>query len=309
MRHLYFFYFFITIIFGSIVLSIAVVLYAKTKERLIRQYLGFYAAFTLVVFCNTSASYISANLPAINPTLLGVLAYIGEISMYVLMFTIPVLMHALCDVPRASFRNAVVGGIALLTFFGFNVFEYVISVPGIKRIGPYIGETIFLAVILYTVLIGFRHLRRLPDGDRKQAARKYLLLHALFFPGIFSDMAISRDVIPLEFFPILYCCMGAVFTHHFLTRYFHPMPAAEHMTPSEDIFAKHNISPREQEIVNLVLQGCSNQKIAEALFISLHTVKSHLRNIYQKFEVSSRYELIALFQNPSVNTRTEHHSE
>ena len=59
----------------------------------------------------------------------------------------------------------------------------------------------------------------------------------------------------------------------------------------------------------LVLKGYSNQKIAETLFISLHTVKSHLRNIYPKFEVNSRYELITLFQNPSGLLNSENESE
>jgi ATP/maltotriose-dependent transcriptional regulator MalT len=67
--------------------------------------------------------------------------------------------------------------------------------------------------------------------------------------------------------------------------------------PAEEIFRQYQISPREQEVTELILQGYSNTKIAETLFISLHTAKKHVRNIYAKFGVNSRYKLITFFKN------------
>lgn len=52
------------------------------------------------------------------------------------------------------------------------------------------------------------------------------------------------------------------------------------------------LSKREQEVVQLVLQGQSNKQIAFSLAISVRTVEFHLKNIYTKFQVSSRIELI-----------------
>ncbi len=64
----------------------------------------------------------------------------------------------------------------------------------------------------------------------------------------------------------------------------------------EEIFAKHNISHREQEILHLVIQGKSNREMENELFISLPTVKRHLANIYEKIGVSSRLQLINFLQ-------------
>lgn len=50
------------------------------------------------------------------------------------------------------------------------------------------------------------------------------------------------------------------------------------------------LTPREQEVLNLVAEGATDQEIAEALSISLHTAKSHMRNILTKLHVSSRHE-------------------
>ena len=53
------------------------------------------------------------------------------------------------------------------------------------------------------------------------------------------------------------------------------------------------LTAREQEVLQLILSGKSNREIAQALFISENTVKTHARNIYSKYDVSSRAELIS----------------
>ncbi len=55
-----------------------------------------------------------------------------------------------------------------------------------------------------------------------------------------------------------------------------------------------NLTLREQEVLALVAKGLSDKEIAERLTISLYTVKSHLRNILSKLQVSSRREAARL---------------
>ena len=52
------------------------------------------------------------------------------------------------------------------------------------------------------------------------------------------------------------------------------------------------LSKRQQQVVELLLQGNSNKQIALELGISESTVEFHLRNIYVKLQVSSRTEAI-----------------
>lgn len=52
------------------------------------------------------------------------------------------------------------------------------------------------------------------------------------------------------------------------------------------------LSKREKEVLKLVLQGKSNKQIALSLNITVRTVEFHLKNVYAKFQVSSRIELI-----------------
>lgn len=47
---------------------------------------------------------------------------------------------------------------------------------------------------------------------------------------------------------------------------------------------------REQEILTLIARGASNQEIADTLYLSLHTVKSHVKNILEKLNAESRHQ-------------------
>lgn len=51
---------------------------------------------------------------------------------------------------------------------------------------------------------------------------------------------------------------------------------------------QENLSRREQEVLELLSQGCANKEIADKLSISIDTVTWHLRHIYGKLHVRSR---------------------
>src|SRR5689334_18128889 len=57
------------------------------------------------------------------------------------------------------------------------------------------------------------------------------------------------------------------------------------------------LSRREKEVVELLLQGKSNKLIALSLGVSVRTVEFHLKNVYAKFQVSSRIQLILKLVN------------
>ena len=60
---------------------------------------------------------------------------------------------------------------------------------------------------------------------------------------------------------------------------------------------KFGLTSREKDILKLIKNGYSNEKISNELSISLSTVKKHIYNLYNKTFVSSRSQLISLFMN------------
>jgi RNA polymerase sigma factor (sigma-70 family) len=55
------------------------------------------------------------------------------------------------------------------------------------------------------------------------------------------------------------------------------------------------LSPREREILDLLAKGYRYKEIADALAISFETVRSHLKNIYEKLHVHSRTEAVVKY--------------
>ena len=57
------------------------------------------------------------------------------------------------------------------------------------------------------------------------------------------------------------------------------------------------MSEREFEILNAIYEGKTNQQMAEAFYLSVNTIKTHIANIYGKLEVTSRTAAIAKLRN------------
>lgn len=59
---------------------------------------------------------------------------------------------------------------------------------------------------------------------------------------------------------------------------------------------KLNLTKRENEIMDCLMAGNSNQNIAQNLDLSITTVKTHLRRMYAKLNASSRLEAVAIYK-------------
>lgn len=61
---------------------------------------------------------------------------------------------------------------------------------------------------------------------------------------------------------------------------------------NEEAMNELGISKRELEVLQLMAEGLSNQEIAERLFVSLNTIKTHTSNLFEKLEVKRRTQAV-----------------
>lgn len=64
----------------------------------------------------------------------------------------------------------------------------------------------------------------------------------------------------------------------------------------DEIVSTFKLSSREKDVLGILIQGKTYKMIAGELFISLDTVKSHVKSIYRKCEVGSKGELLIVLQ-------------
>ncbi len=71
-----------------------------------------------------------------------------------------------------------------------------------------------------------------------------------------------------------------------------PAPPKADFTVNKKALHQSGISKREMDVLQLIAQGCSNQEIANQLFVSLNTVKTHSSNLFLKLDVKRRTQAI-----------------
>jgi DNA-binding CsgD family transcriptional regulator len=72
------------------------------------------------------------------------------------------------------------------------------------------------------------------------------------------------------------------------------VPVAEPFRPNEAKKEELAITPREMEILELIAQGMSNREIAEKLFVSENTVKTHSSRVFDKLGARRRTQAVWL---------------
>ena len=77
-----------------------------------------------------------------------------------------------------------------------------------------------------------------------------------------------------------------------IARYFEKETHANSPVRVQEDMEMPPFTPREHEILLCLAKGCTNKEIAEALFISEKTVKSHLTKIFRKLNVPGRFQAI-----------------
>ena len=301
MKHLYLFYFFTTFSVGIVSLTILALIYLKTRDVLLRYYLYFYSVFTVISMLNVLLFYVRVNSTSINPSIMSTIDYIEVfVSRYVLMFVLLVFVHYLFSVPHAKRKNVIWASVLMFLSLANHSIKFVIAYGKLAAIGRLIENIMQEAVLLYVLISGLYFYNKLEELAKKRFALKFLVLEGLCLLISVNDTILS-ELSWFRFWPLLYWAFSIILTHHFIKQHLPQFHSSASLLPAEEIFQKYRISPREQEVTELILQGYSNTKIAETLFISLHTAKKHVRNIYAKFGVNSRYELITFFKN-TTNT-------
>jgi len=88
--------------------------------------------------------------------------------------------------------------------------------------------------------------------------------------------------------------------------------ATDHSTSPperEPASATHGLTRREVEVLHLIREGCTNREIGERLFISERTARTHVQNILDKLDVSTRAAAAAYAVEHGIVPRRSPESE
>jgi DNA-binding CsgD family transcriptional regulator len=190
-----------------------------------------------------------------------------------------------------------------LIFFiglGWNIATLNTETPALPSVG-----LIYIFIILDVILTGWGLFilllkSQLHTADRSRFQARYAIISLLLlFMKVLAVYLFYVFPLSIPVF-ILFYFLSIVFPLlYFYYNIDHVIGSELDMPDTssyDNLIARYGITRREREIIEQVCSGKSNQEIADALFISLQTVKDHTHRIYLKMDIKSRVQLIKMMQ-------------
>lgn len=287
-------YYVFTFAFGVGTLFTYILTVMKTKSSKLFHILVFYIVFTLSMFFNIYYT-VTESQQGFLIEYRGLIGAIAILTNSLFIFSVPLFAGYIAFVKHQKVRNTIFAILSLLVFIHSLLKTFLIDEVG-GALHAFLTLPLFsfclIIAIAYAILCGLINLKKIVEPEDRALTRNVCIVALLFFPfnivNVFADFIIPVD-------PLLFCSFCVVFISYIFRIYFRDYHISKEEVEAERLEG-YNLSDREREVLDFVLQGYSNQKIADILFISISTVKTHIHNLFKKTGTSNRYELIHLIK-------------
>ncbi|WP_319476750.1 helix-turn-helix transcriptional regulator [Marispirochaeta aestuarii] len=290
MNHMLFIYFLATLSFGFFTLGVTLVSYLRIKSKNLASLLIFQGTCLISVTHLVLRFYFGALLPQKSTVLIPAMDFFEAYIVKLILFLLPPFFFTLqfFKVPKRGlkFRGATVF-IGTLVFLDI-LFERIINdgEGRLEQFGEILVYSLSLAFLILILSTAIRFYRKMGTADK--LARAYIILLSLF-TVIYALRDFLGGSFSLNAFPLF-----SVFLSYLALKFIgQPQHSGrlENIQVEDGWLNRLGISNREREVLRLLIQGRSTREIGDMLCISINTVKTHIRNIYSKFMVRSRWEL------------------
>lgn len=294
-----------------------VFLVKRAYDRLFLKHLFAFLVFNNLINCiNLTSEYGCANLLGFckgygYSVLPGVLGPLARLSQFGILFTLIGIIQGFRGrrVPSAVRAGFALGAAILAgsyVFFGIRVSQghFVHWLFRGQRAVFDAGVYASVALLAWLLAVSLRP----PKNAESRAMRAFALPYLAAYLVFVLTFRLPTDT---QFFPnavMLLIVLG--FPILWLRRWFFPAYAAAGDRDPDTLAVARlcreaDLTPRECEIVGLILRGKSNAEIEQALFISVHTVKNHVTNILLKLGLKNRMQMIGRFHSLQKTLRTD----
>ena len=178
--------------------------------------------------------------------------------------------------------------------------------PSCSRVSsvPEVGGAGLACLLVYGIAVLFRNMGRIQNLRLQEFIRSFSIYASIMValvvvqlcvkaiphsPDIFHEYGVTK---------IAFFLGAAILLFVYGLRYLFMAEVKSVCNLPDHFIKKYGISPRECEIISMIVQGAGNRKIGETLFISALTVKNHIYHIYQKTGVENKIQLLNLINSP-----------
>ena len=291
-------------------------LYRKFQFRFLLNYLYFLTAFFMAGFIDLVGRYLALRLLSGQPE--ETVMLLNHIFIFLMFPFVPWAIYLYVSFIK-DFLQKKISPLWTWAYSAFWAFFFLILVLAAKSflsnqsarfssvMFSVLDWTTFIFYLLISAFLLFKS-KNIKDINRKRTVRFFSVFYLLGFAFTFisSEIGIIPALGQHMFTILLYFSLNLaplLYLRYYLRKY-QPEPYSLQLIPETDlegVCKKYGMSKREKEIIHLMLRAKSNKEITQELFISLHTVKNHIYNIYQKLGVKNRLQLVRLIQTDLQN--------
>lgn len=286
---------------------LCILLQVRAKDRYSRDFLTILVPLFLQMGMNSFVTYASRVLPyrILNGTSYGIFAlaitlFSILLTSYLLFSLSHYLVHLLpVEGKEKKLGSRIINTISLIFFMSSLIFIIAISDGNWITAMNITLDYHFSSGSFIYFIHGFVTLFYIKKAHGREEETLLRGISITFIPMIILfplDMVFFQQ----SSFKLSYICFSifTVNTYYFISRYYFRAyePVPESLRIQKNFFEMNNLSEREEEVSRLLIKGNTNNDIGQTLFISVNTVKSHIKSIYRKLKVSNRIQLIHLIQ-------------
>jgi DNA-binding CsgD family transcriptional regulator len=290
---------------GLVALTSIVVWAVKTRRSSLLFFCLFHGLFTGALILSLFRRYLFTNLPQSSVWIGYFTVAAGTVMEYSALAAAALFFNSFLEVSAEKIRGSILVLLALTA-------TLLVVIPGGVRFDMirgtltfesrfYLATFIYLGVFTYLLVLGYVNLPRI-----RRRGQLLFFLPILIFATIgygetvlsLIDQLQSRVLrISIEDENFFWSSIPFLLYSICLVVYFNVFFSRNEIRVggiSADFLKRYKISERELEVLQLVVQGYSNRRIADDLYISLATVKTHLHNLFLKTGAEGRFALIHL---------------
>ncbi len=284
---------------GIAVVVLSLLAFARFHSVVYRQLAVLFSGALLIVIVDMLKMYDRATIDNFGALIRLLYAFLSFAGFGLFAYSMPAIGFRVCSLPLSGKRKIV----------HFIIVVVVAFIGGWHELSPQpalevASAAALIGVQVYGLLVVLPRLGGIKNPQLLVLMRRFLVLFAIGIAATVADVAASSvfgsraALLSLPLVQLLYFFGAVALLLSFALRYsFVEEEGSTCLLPATFI-SKYGISPRECEIVSLIVRGYSNRMVAETLFISAMTVKNHIYHIYQKTGVENKIQLLNLI-NPA----------
>ncbi len=302
MNHLIIAYTGLLVIIG--ILTLVLLRVAGNCKNYYKPFFFFYMFFTLTIFISFLRFYFLVNISWTDVLLIHGSYGVTVLLNYALIYCGMLTLHRLYIINRVRLERIIIVilGLGALLIISPLSMEYIPELDSISQKNGYFFSILpYLSLLLYILFLALTKINIVKDKTDKifviimGSFTVFGLIDTIIsitniIKNPIKKLDISEETLLISTIPFL------VISIYVIIILLQGITSPKKNQTLDSLINK-GYSPRESELIILVLDGLSNKDIAEKLCISIGTVKTHIHNIFKKSNVSNRFELAKKIEN------------